>query len=256
MITRFLFLILCLTALTQPALAQGNPYFQNVKAYEKLIQEKHPDFRLVINEETFRERPNATQPLKITTAPSRAVVTLNDLISGEPLETCTSPCTLMRQPGREYVVTAFILGFIPEVRSTPDDDTIGDDSLDIIFGINLFDALKQQRECRNDFLKADKVDGDASPCFRVPPQMPPSAKTSGHCRMRFDLNKYGQAKNISPLSCTDDIFAPMSTFAMQMWMYNPKVERGVAVPRTGIETKLTFRLTDEAGNLIPEPDTP
>jgi protein TonB len=36
------------------------------------------------------------------------------------------------------------------------------------------------------------------------------------------------------------------------WKYNPKIVDGRSVARMGVESKITFRLTDERGKIIPE----
>ena len=95
-------------------------------------------------------------------------------------------------------------------------------------------------------------DRDAQPLVRIPPQMPPRAEKSGHCRVRFDVSPEGQPFNVVATSCTQNVFERPSIRSVQKWKYNPKIQDGRPVGRTGVESKITFRLTDERGNIIPE----
>lgn len=256
MFYRFLFIVLGFAILSTSASAQNNIYFDKLKEFESVVQRDKLDFRLVMSKEDFPERVNATLPLNVTTNPSLSVVTLHDANSGEPIENCLSPCELMRQKGRDYVVTAFKVGFIPRLMGTRSGSSAKNGSLAIDLGLNLFKTMQEHVTCRKAFLAKEKVDGDAQPCFRFPAPMPRNAKTSGHCKMKFDLTEMGKAKNIEAVSCTNKIFEAPSRFAIGWWMYNPKVDRGVPVPQLALETTMTFRLQDEEGNLIPEPDAP
>ena len=209
----------------------------------------------MINEEKFPERPNATLPLHVETTPSKALVTLHDRSTGTPLDTCSTPCTLMRQSGGKYMVTAFKMGFYPQAinRSGTASE---ENTLKLPLNINVFKALSEYRKCRKIFDKSEKVDGEAKPCYRIPGPMPIDAKTSGHCNMQYDLDKFGKPQNVSANYCTNESFKMMSELAISWWLYYPKIERGIPVSQSGLETKITFRLQDEEGNLIPEPDTP
>jgi protein TonB len=95
-------------------------------------------------------------------------------------------------------------------------------------------------------------DRDAQPLVRIPPIMPPRAETSGHCRVRFDVSPEGQPFNVVATYCTKKLFERASTKSVQKWKYNPKIVDGRSVSRSGVESKITFKLTDERGRLIPE----
>lgn len=58
--------------------------------------------------------------------------------------------------------------------------------------------------------------------------------------------------NLKATYCTEAHFETSSLESVMWWFYHPKVERGVAVTRAGIETKMSFRLNDKDGNLIDE----
>ena len=95
-------------------------------------------------------------------------------------------------------------------------------------------------------------DRDAQPLVRIPGQMPQRAEKSGHCRMRFDVSPEGTPFNIDAYSCTQSVFKRESIKATSKFKYNPKIVDGRAVAMTGVETKITYRLTDDRGNIIPE----
>ena len=95
-------------------------------------------------------------------------------------------------------------------------------------------------------------DRDAQPLVRIPPQMPPRAEKSGHCRVRFNVSPEGQPFDVQATYCTQNLFERPSIRSVQKWKYNPKIQDGRPVGRTGVESKITFRLADERGNIIPE----
>ena len=95
-------------------------------------------------------------------------------------------------------------------------------------------------------------DRDAQPLVRIPPQMPPRAEKSGHCRVKFNVSPEGQPFDVVATYCTQSLFERPSVRSVQKWKYNPKISNGRPVGRTGVESKITFRLADERGNIIPE----
>ncbi len=100
--------------------------------------------------------------------------------------------------------------------------------------------------------KIQVSDRDAQPLVRIPPIMPPRAEKSGHCRVRFDVSPEGQPFNVVATSCSQSLFERASIKSVQKWKYNPKIVDGRSVSRSGVESKITFRLTDERGRIIPE----
>lgn len=95
-------------------------------------------------------------------------------------------------------------------------------------------------------------DRDAQPLVRIPPIMPPRAEKSGHCKVRFDVSPEGAPFNVVATFCTQRLFERPSTKSVQKWKYNPKIVDGRATARKGVESKITFRLADERGKIIPE----
>jgi len=95
-------------------------------------------------------------------------------------------------------------------------------------------------------------DRDAEPIVRIEPIMPPRAQKSGHCNVKFNVTAQGQPYEIMTTYCTQSVFKRPTIKAVQKWTYNPKIQNSIAVARRGVETLITFNLTDERGFLIPE----
>lgn len=98
-------------------------------------------------------------------------------------------------------------------------------------------------------------DRDVQPLVRFPGVVPDSAireGKSGHCKIRFDVNAWGAPFNIDAFSCSHSMFEHESIRAVTKFEYAPKLVNGIAVVRRGVETKITYRVTDELGNILPE----
>ena len=93
---------------------------------------------------------------------------------------------------------------------------------------------------------------NVQPLVRVAPIMPPRAKTSGHCKVRFNVSAEGAPYDVTATYCTSSIFERSTVKSVQKWKYNPKIVNGRAVAMIGVENKVSYRLTDERGNVIPE----
>ena len=111
-----------------------------------------------------------------------------------------------------------------------------------------FEAPKIDRQN----FKIQVSDRDAQPLVRIPPIMPPRAEKSGHCKVSFDVSPEGQPFNVKADYCSQSLFSRPSIKSVQKWKYNPKIVDGRAVSRSGVQSKITFQLADERGNLIPE----
>ena len=95
-------------------------------------------------------------------------------------------------------------------------------------------------------------DRDATPTVRIAAVMPPRAQKSGHCKVRFDVSPDGNTYNIQTTYCSERIFERPTIRSVAKWKYNPKIRDGIAVARTGVESTMSFNLTDDSGNIIPE----
>lgn len=87
-----------LLILTVPAVAQSSwlvSLLDNQEtAFEKRFQNGLRDFRLIKSVESFDERLNAVKVINIASDPNGAIATLHDLRTGEPLESCQTPCDI------------------------------------------------------------------------------------------------------------------------------------------------------------------
>jgi len=107
---------------------------------------------------------------------------------------------------------------------------------------------------RKDF-KIQVSDRDAQPLVRMPGKVPDRALRdgkSGHCKMRFDVNTSGVPFNINAYFCSHSMFERESVRATSKFKYRPKIVDGNSVEMRGVETKITYRVTDERGNILPE----
>ena len=96
------------------------------------------------------------------------------------------------------------------------------------------------------------TDGDPQPIYRALPIMPPRAERSGHCRVRFDVSAKGTPYNVRATYCSQSLFERATIISVQNWKFKPRISGGLPVAMSGLENKVTYRLTDERGNLIPE----
>jgi len=215
---------------------------------ENGIQIKFRDFRLVRKVEIFQERFNATNTIEVSSDPVGAVATLHNIRTGEPLESCKTPCELNVDYTTTYILMFYKYGHLPHYFPVGN----GDEIKDVWLGKNYVDLERKHINCRKAFKGTKMTDSDAEPCVRVPPIMPQEAQKSGHCNIIFDVSKEGRPKNIKANYCTEPHFESPSIEAVTWWFYNPKVERGSAVERVGVKTKMSFRLNDEDGRIIDE----
>ena len=92
----------------------------------------------------------------------------------------------------------------------------------------------------------------AVPLKRVPPKMPSSARTSGHVYVKFNVNDKGKPENIRVVSSSKSMFEKSAIRSVEKWKFS-KITLGVDPKnRKDIITKITYRLSDRAGNIIPE----
>jgi len=99
-------------------------------------------------------------------------------------------------------------------------------------------------------------DRDAQPLVRIPPRMPTKARTSGHCKMRFDVPPcdqfVGSTSNIEVLSCSKKLFKRNAINSVRRWKFTSEIVDGRYVGYKGVESTVWFKLKDSNGNLIPE----
>ncbi len=90
------------------------------------------------------------------------------------------------------------------------------------------------------------TDAPAIPLVRVEPQYPPNAARKGiqgWVRMRFDISPEGKVVNpVVVAASPPGVFDTYALRAIKKWKYRPKIVKGSAVARRGVQVKLLFRL--------------
>lgn len=92
----------------------------------------------------------------------------------------------------------------------------------------------------------------AVPLKRVPPKAPSSARASGHVYVKFDVNDDGEPENISIVSASNSVFEKPALKSVEKWEYSKRGPDVDIENRKNITTKITFKMLDRSGNLVPE----
>ena len=226
-----------------------------------------PEFRFVAPPEPLPGQTGATIPITLDLAdaegfaadgpPAMAALHGRD---GSPLDACAMPCTLKVHARQPVVLVLYRYGSLPQLRPPFEFSAAGrmliqPTRLEVDFGYNAVDALADRARCRaeTEVRVASGADGDSEPCVRYPPHMPPLAERSGHCRVGFSVLSDGTVRDVEAYACTDLVFCNPSARAASRWHYYPAIRAGKVADHADLETKISFRLSDEAGRLIPEP---
>ena len=90
------------------------------------------------------------------------------------------------------------------------------------------------------------------PLKRIPPMMPRNAKRSGHVTIMFDVTDEGAPENIRVTGMTDVIFEKPAKSSVAKWRYSSRGEAEAENSRRDIATKISFKLTNRSGTLLPE----
>lgn len=141
---------------------------------------------------------------------------------GEVIEPPPAPRVAVARTGKPSEASVSIMGRMPEL-------SVGD--------------VQIAREDIN-FRVSDR---DAQPIVRIPPIYPPRAAErglEGDCLMVFDVGPDGTPVNIQAKACSNDTFREASLRAVEQWRYSPKVIDGQTVARSGVETRISYVLTD------------
>ena len=87
---------------------------------------------------------------------------------------------------------------------------------------------------------------DAVPLVRVDPDYPPRARQrgiEGYVDVEFTIAPSGAVENPLVIGANPTgIFEESALRAVKRWRYNPKVDKGVPVARTGVQVRLSFKL--------------
>ena len=89
-------------------------------------------------------------------------------------------------------------------------------------------------------------DRDAQPLVRVNPsgfeRCIDSASGTELVRLQFDVDPDGNVVNGEGLSSTDRCYNRFAVRAAERWKYQPKIVKGDAVPRRGVQTTIRFEI--------------
>jgi hypothetical protein len=237
------------------------------KDYESMVRSVAPDFRLVREVEDFPPLRGSIITIAIEVADKdRArmdrlnsppvIAALHDRLTGAALASCRVPCAMKGMKTPPTVVTIYRYGSKPESYNSERFSTY-EPPAKLYLGFNEVEYQIIRDECAAAFTEILEAhfNRDAKPCYRLPPLMPSEALRSGHCKTVFDVSEYGEPINVVIESCTDTIFCAASLDSLSNWIYHPAIENGMPLTRFGVESKVTYRLANEGGQLIPEPET-
>jgi protein TonB len=94
------------------------------------------------------------------------------------------------------------------------------------------------------------VDRDAIPLVRINPTYPPreeSRGTEGWVLVQFTVTATGTVRDAVVLDAEPkSVFDAAALEAIGRWRYNPRVDRGVAVDRVGLQTVIRFKIENGA----------
>jgi hypothetical protein len=251
-------LALALVALCSQAADARNTAKKIEDRYVARITANYPNFELIRALRSYPQRLNANQKISVT-SDVRALVTLHDPKTAEPLESCYTPCTLHKTIGRAAPIFAYAWGHKPKEMWTSDVEGARDNTAaPIVFamGLNYAKRDRNWNQCVRQIKKMDLIeDREAEYCFRETLQMPEYSRRqfSAYCLMRFDVSEKGTPKNVQA-RCTEDYFKSSAINAVQWWKLFPKVERGVRVASSGHVTTLQYQIADENGERLPYPE--
>lgn len=230
--------------------------------------------------------PSNFQAVTFSSLPEGAALTVYEPKSENIIATCMTPCSLQIDVNKTQAIKVLKNGYEPRIPKKPDFPIIrspffpkGYVGTNMRIEIKLYTpeeaiikkeedakkalAYKQKRALKGD--KADYVDiaraegvqdnpddKDAQPLVRGMPHMPVSIEKSGHCIVKFDVMPEGQTTLIHAVKCSDKMFEKPSVNTVKHWIYAPKLINGQKMRRYGVQTKITFRLMDSKGKVIPE----
>ena len=90
------------------------------------------------------------------------------------------------------------------------------------------------------------LDGDVTPIVQTKPEYPArelSRGTQGWVRVQFSVTSIGTVRDAVVVDSEPDaVFDQAALKAIARWRYNPRVERGEAVERVGLQTIIRFKL--------------
>ena len=91
-------------------------------------------------------------------------------------------------------------------------------------------------------------DRDAQPLVRIPPQYPERCQTRAGSKetvfLQFDVTPDGTTTNIQVIDSTNSCFNSAASRSVERWKYQPKIVDNEPQWRRGVQTQITFELTE------------
>lgn len=142
---------------------------------------------------------------------------------------------------REIHTTAQALQSFARSRARDDADRI-----DERLAANPFYLERQDADDQD--TGAEPGDADAQPIERYEPEYPRRAMIAGHqgvVVVEFDVDETGRVADPSVrVAIPPDVFDEAALEALELWVYEPAMQDGVPVRRTGVVTTFTFMLAN------------
>ncbi len=200
--------------------------------------------------------------LKIESVPTGARIVLYRVPRAVVYKDCTTPCELVIKSNKEYMLMGEMSdGSAQRLPAIFVKDKFGtDQSGGIHVSFNTNDASQTVysqifSEAAPDRTLKPGANGP-KPIHRMPQPAPANAQKSGHCKMKFDVTDRGLVTNIRIKSCTDPVFYRASLESVAGFKYEAQqiLDKGqmVNVYTRDVETKVSYRLLNDNGDIIPE----
>ena len=91
-------------------------------------------------------------------------------------------------------------------------------------------------------------DRDAQPLVSIPPQYPERCQTRAGSKetvfLQFDVTPDGTTTNIQVIDSTNSCFNSAASRSVERWKYQPKIVDNEPQWRRGVQTQITFELTE------------
>ena len=186
-----------------------------------------------------------------TTVEVASVDDLNTVI-----HSCLTPCSIdLRKKKKKqittiYEVTFYKSGYLREQKRLDNDGRLDQISVNMRKASPVWENISDSHKHR---CKNSVGDHPALPCVRTPIR-PPLLRInrSGHCEIEFQVDEYGVIINSKIVYCTAKSLARESLRAVRSWRYIPKLQAGKFVQSQKITNKVSIKLHDPKGVLLPE----
>lgn len=99
-------------------------------------------------------------------------------------------------------------------------------------------------------------DRDAKPIVRLRQAAPwafMQKSQSGYCDISYSVSDKGLPEDIRIKKCTDELLEAPTRQTVKKWRYAPKIFGGQPIRQTGLETRVTYQMTNDKGEILPYP---